>query len=512
MFRDIHRRKFKKLLARLRQFLSQTEDAHFLQLAWAVNALQSESGPNVGRYLRFPEGAATTDPDSPWLIYKWEIETLVLLRLTNDEASDREYDCTRFETLAQAVKLLRKVDDSEYAASGDPREVMFEMHRLSHRQFPWQRGFATSEILYRFAYMFGLGNCATYFEQTHGLKVVEFLKIGFLLFSLARNQPWNRIPDLEKFGVDAESLRRALNLIARSISDISGEVNSLINSLPEGNSRRIAYWPSAIRRFPIVISRNGRNFISPLPDLVIHRITAGLYYDFRGGPQSLTTEANKRFEHYVLRLMKAFFPRFVVLPSQTYGPRKSQHESPDVLLKDGGELVAVIECKATKLTHGAQFADDPLSLAGDAYDQISKGVAQLWRFFSDVRRGVFNQEPVAQSAHAVLLTLDNWLQTSVELRSNVIAKAKGLIRNDPDVIEADMRSVVFCSMQDLTDVLHVSDEDDLPASFSGAVESEFLGWSLLNVRRKVGGQNKNKQFPLQIEELLPWWQSFGKEG
>jgi len=55
--------------------------------------------------------------------------------------------------------------------------------------------------------------------------------------------------------------------------------------------------------------------------------------------------------------------RFEVRGAYRYGPKGAQFDSPDVLIKDQGKLVIVAECKATKLTYLAQFAEDPFETA-----------------------------------------------------------------------------------------------------------------------------------------------------
>ena len=218
---------------------------------------------------------------------------------------------------------------------------------------------------------------------------------------------------------------KALSYICRTVPQLRGELQTLLSKT---KPQRIAYWPSALRRFPVILADDAKAIICPLPDLVMYRITAGLYYDFCTGPQELLSEANNQFEEYVRTLIMAFLPGLEAIPADHYGPKKSQFNSPDVLLKFDQKISAVFECKATKLTYDAQFADDPIIQAEGAYKQLVKGVVQLWKFFSHSRRGVYWLRPIDPNALAVLLTLDTWVQVSTELRTEIIARAKHQIR------------------------------------------------------------------------------------
>lgn len=513
LVRNIHQRKFRRLDKKLRGFLSRTNDAAFLQLAWAVGILQSNTGTDVRPYLNYPAEAATAEITSPYRVNKWEIETLVLLLLTTPKYAmlpglNRSLDCGQFDSMYLVRQLLRDLENSETAAFLDDSNILMEMHRIGQRQFGWQRGFTSTESLYRFAFIYGQGKCASYFHEMYGLKIEDFLLVSFALSTYLSLGPWRKLPNLRDFKIEPTLLEKVLPLLSRPLADMRTEVKALIENVSAKNVASISYMPSSLRQFPIIKSPQSGKIISPLPDLIMFRATSGLYYDIRSGPQELINEANNRFEQYVLNLIKAFYPRFCLLPGQKYGPKKASLDTPDVLLKDGGQIVVVFECKATKLTYEAQFAENPIEEADKAYTQLIKGITQLWKFFSNARRGIYDKEQVATDAHGVLLTMESWMQMSDKLQGEVIARARKLLKNDLDITEADMRPVVFCSIQDLSDVMFVSSEDELLTTFANAELPKFRGWRLWDVRRETGGKGKQKKFPLKVEELLPWWEQF----
>jgi hypothetical protein len=471
VLRDLHRRKLPKLRHKLHDFLSRSDDAAFLQMAWSVNLLQSNHGTDVRQYLDFPNEAATTKLDSPFAIFKWDIETLVLLLLVTTKyviqrGPNKVSNCRKFDAMAHAVNLLRSVESSEVVVFLDGTNVLKEMPRIGYQQFGWQRGFATQERLYRYAFIYGQGNCAKYFNDEYGLTVEDFMQVSFVLFALLCKSPWTKHPELSQVGISPTCLEKALSLLSRPLLEIRYEAKRLIEATVAKGAERVSYLPSVLRRTPVIRSQEFGAIIAPLPDLILFRATVGLYYDIRPGPEDLINEANDRFEQYTRKLIKAFCPRFDPLPSQKFGTKKRQLYTPDVLLKDGEEIVAVFECKATKLTYEAQYAENPLDEANTAYAQIIKGIKQLWQFFSRVRRGVYDQEQVAESAHGVLLTMDSWMQMSNELQGDALNRAKELLVDDPDVTEEDMRPIVFCSIQEFSDVLFMSNEDDVLVTLS----------------------------------------------
>jgi hypothetical protein len=167
----------------------------------------------------------------------------------------------------------------------------------------------------------------------------------------------------------------------------------------------------------------------------------------------------------------------------------------------------VVECKTKKLSFVAQFGDDPVADAQAAYDEIAKGVFQLWRFFSHVRRGLFIAEKVRPDVHALVLTLDPWLVMAADLREKVIETATNIAKQkDPGIIAEDRRKVVFCSIEELESMLARGDEDSFLSALSAAREDQFKGWALPAVQRQVQKeQGEPRKFPFDLGEVLPWW-------
>ena len=508
--RDLHKRKFGKHLATLERMLSCCDDDAFLQLTWAVNMLQSGFDIDVRRYLRYPPEAATNQRDSPYAASKWDLETLLTLLFTTPKCATNNgasgsYRCDLFDTIAMVVNQLRDAEDHEAGVFVNDDNVLMELHRAGHRQLEWQRGFATSERLYRYIFVYAQGACDDYFKKTHGLSIQEFVQVGLLLNKQLHLQPWAHTVGVEQLGIDVPLIEKSLPLISRTLNDIRIEAKDLVDQANRSDGTPIAYRPSALRRFPIITFPQHGKYISPLPQLIVLRVTAGLYYDIRNGPQSLIADANNRFEKYARDVLKGYFPRFNVLPSQKYGPKKNRYDSPDILIQDRGQIVAVVECKATKLTHKAQFGENPIVEANQAYVQVVKGIKQIWKFFSHVRGKLFDEVPVNKNAYGVLLTMDAWMQMSAKLQCDAIALAKEELSGNPDITETDMRPIIFCPMQELADTMSISDEDQFLTALDSASKDEFTGWSLSDVCRKTNDSGEPCKFPLDMGSLMPWW-------
>src|SRR6185437_13861079 len=102
------------------KLLRMANDEDFIQLVWAIDAIQSDRAEAAKQFLQYPAEAATSKIGAPNAIHKWELETLVGLRLALPKLEirsgiNRTLNCSQFGTAANLINTLRKLEDSESA-------------------------------------------------------------------------------------------------------------------------------------------------------------------------------------------------------------------------------------------------------------------------------------------------------------------------------------------------------------------------------------------------------------
>jgi hypothetical protein len=155
----------------LRKMFARANDHAFLQMIWAVDALQDDRADVASAYLPHPKEAAQSTLTSPYAIHRWELETLLIqLFLTPKQeigsGPKLVLDCTNFESMRETINRVRKLEDVESAVYLKVRDVFMEIHRIAQRQFHWQHGYYNLPQLYRYSYIYGQGKCGEYFERT----------------------------------------------------------------------------------------------------------------------------------------------------------------------------------------------------------------------------------------------------------------------------------------------------------------------------------------------------------
>lgn len=510
--RDYYRNKLNKLL-------SCAGDEEFIQLLWATHILQTENPDPARKFLRpetVPEGAISAKMPSAYSIQKWEIETLANELMTVPKARRKGSGPTRtlrwdhFGASMDCVNWLRKLENVEYRTQKKRQDIFVEMGRIAARQFDWQRGFVNIPQFYRNAFVYGQGPCAAQFEEVHGISLNRFSQVGFMLFVSLTNFPIVRNDkSWVALGVDWEEVEKVLALVAMPFSKAA--------ALAKDRRRRIIHTadkPSILRQSPCLrFGKEGERIRAPLPELILERVTSGVFYDVVGGGGPIRDDYGRRFEDYSARYLAETLPSFDWEREFSYRKKPNRFDTPDILCGKNSRISVAFECKATRMSQQAMFGMNPIEARG--YQDIAKAVFQLWRFFSHCRRGHAGRT-VDSDTVGVVLTLDNWLVLADTLRKQVLEEAEKMVfEKDPDISEEDKKPIVFVAVPELERTLSTSTETTFIQALKSSNTEKYWGWRLDGVHNDLvaGTAHPSRDYPFvnELGKLLPWWDELDYE-
>lgn len=498
---------------KLNKLLGAAGDEQFIQLLWATHALQSDYAEAARRFIQpesIPDGAITTKMISPFFVQKWEIETLANELMTVPKAVFVRNGVTRtlrvdnFQSSLQCANRLRKLENVEYRIQKRPEDIFVEMGRIAARQFDWQRGHANIPQFYRNVFIYGQGECAAYFEREHGITINRFSEIGFMLFVSFTHFPVVRDDaSWAKAGVEWNEMERVLSIIALPFSEAANSARE-----QRRNVIHTADKPSILRLAPCLrFGVNGERIRAPLPELILERVTSGVFYDVISGGGHIRDDYGRRFEDYCAHYLADTLPGFEWEREFRYRKKPNDFDTPDILCCEAGRLVFAFECKATRMSHEAMFGKNPIEARG--YQDLTKAVFQLWRFFSHCRRGYVGRK-LAEETVGVVLTLDNWLILAETLRQRVLDDAIQMARDkDPEITEVDRKPIVFVAVPELERTLSAATEESFHEALVQANSDKFKGWRLDGILIELlkGEECEERGYPYadDLGALLPWW-------
>lgn len=496
------------LQARLASTLSLADDALFLRMLWTLNALQTGREQEAARFLNgYPPDAATEGILGGSAIYPWELETLANELLTTPKHLHyRMFNCRSWNEIGALINQLREVENAEYGARRDKQSVLVEMGRIGARQFPWQRGHFGISQLYRNAFVYGQGECAAYLNQSLGLTSADMTLVGFSLLSVFNPDPAIRphsdLQLLLEWGVDRSTLFKVIDRISCPLDHLRSNAASL-----RAVDNVTAYKPSVLRQYPCILTgHKNRIMLAPIPDLIMDRVTNGLFYDVIGGGGPVREEIGQQFECYSVSLLREMLVGMRFESEVAYRTRLGPVATPDIRMFDSsGALRLAIECKASRMSVAARFGDTPEGDRG--YEEIAKGVMQLWRFFSHCRKKV-SSDGLAVDFQGMVLTLDEWFAGRSTIIPQIIMRAHELADTNAHAISReDRRPVAFCTISELEDVLRTATPESLLETVQIG-SGERVGWIFPVLHEDSKAEKAApRAFPFEeaLSRLLPWY-------
>ena len=235
------------------------------------------------------------------------------------------------------------------------------------------------------------------FEKTFGISIFDFLKIGFLLFSSSVNKgelTGEYFENVRKQGLQIpnnEIVNNCLNQIACNqyqFREICRESDS-----KEGSYK--SYKMNPLLNYPIIRLWNPSNqndfeddkFIVPVPNLLIYRLTTGLYYQLLNMNESekkmFSQEFGKLFESYIGVLLAWYKLPDKILSADEIKIHIPKYKKKNIKIPDWmifcEEGVILIECKATRYSQD-MYERGLKAEAKGSIKQIIKGLNQMNEF------------------------------------------------------------------------------------------------------------------------------------
>jgi hypothetical protein len=495
----------------LKRILRSVDDEGFLQTLWAVNALQSDCQAPIQKYLRNVQAqAATSDLTSELAVYKWEIEDLANELFSTPKRPLPKgkviADHSDFRFFLKIIGTLRALQNAEDGIDLIAHPLLKDLRRLISRQFDWQRGYFNQAQFYRSTYVYGQGACADFFFSRYGITINELSFIGFGTYCfLDSNSFIHYESDWSQVNVSAANVKSAFDIFCTSAA-AARKVATELRS-PAGHS---GYKPSFLRRFPCVLFPSGR-IRSPLPQLLLERVTSGLYFDVVDGGGDIRRDYGRRFEDYCHKFLVSMLPGLQFDREWSYGSRSSRYDSPDIICKETETLLVAFECKATRMSFSAKISRDPLSERG--FVDLTKAIFQLWRFFAHCRLGKTGVQ-IDSTTTGVVLTLENWLTMAPHLYKELMAEATVMADDAGYIVDEDRRPIAFCAIADVEGALQYATEATFLGAIREAAQEENFGWMFSSIHQRFEGDDKQEGRPYPFSEelgvLLPWWRETGE--
>jgi len=250
-------------------------------------------------------------------------------------------------------------------------DIILQLSRIAFKQFPWQTPF-TNSLIARYFKLYAYPPVARMLETELGLTVGEYFQLVLLLVEELVRRPTLAFEFLAPADPTIVAPVQALaDRILRSAADLR-------RSCADKQSFDVnwSYTFNPLREYPLVHGGNPNSILCPAPQLLVQRLTDGLYFDLIRADKGFGDAIGHAFEAYVGEMAKAIGgTAFDLLPEVRYG--KPQKGSVDWIVGDGSAWLFA-ECKLARLDIASQTLISPQPPLAFAIDRLADAIAQLY--------------------------------------------------------------------------------------------------------------------------------------
>lgn len=350
--------------------------------------------------MKFFNNDETIKPLHPRTINEWQIAYFAKALILN--SNDHRRETFKDEDLFNVARIYNNCSDRMLSTPDDssPEEKRNALNsfliRTSYQQFTFQM--PIKYLIPRTLIMFEdipknltkpKFDIPLIIQELYGLKLNEFLTIGFCLFIFSKDgylkdkEITTDIPGLKKIFTQ-DKIKNFINKISADYYFLREDFR---RHMSDQDLDLFAF--NSLKTYPIVITQIA-GLVVPVPSFIIDKITTGLFYDlsdkFRSDKSNEFLEffGKEILEKYIGMQLSQKYSDKNLLKEWDYGNRKNLKKTSDWIIIENDNAV-LVECKTSGITKEVKSRADLTSLKEDLQKRIIHAVKQMHRLENDVK-------------------------------------------------------------------------------------------------------------------------------
>ena len=449
---------------------------------------------------------AKSKPESG--VYEWQLETLAKEIILNTETTTTNKTLREWRYFSGALNKLKDFENNISIQYSDifKKQILIELYRISHRQFPWQTH-PNLISLTRYYKIFSHPEIDSIIQKNTGLTTKELYVIGFAFtgvyiefFSL--NYP----PELQILGITQEKIDKFLKHFSTDMESIKKLITD-----SQSYDYDYAYTLSPLRITPLIRTiHNGKDsIIAPVPTFLFKRFTDGIYYEICKDPD-FAHPFGHSFQSYIGEVIDKsnIDKRFKYFKEDEYYVGRDRKDTADWIVLDNTANL-FIECKTKRLRATAKITlEDNLALE-EELNLMADFIVQVYTTIIDYRGDHYKEiKNNNKPCFPVVVTLEEWYVFGDKIISEMLdKKVKNKLEEkkiDPTIVEKEPYTI--CSAGEFNILTQIINLVDIQKFMSEKTTGEHRLWALTSFMFSKYSREYNLAvdlFPEDYKEIHP---------
>jgi hypothetical protein len=258
-------------------------------------------------------------------------------------------------------------------------------------------------------------NIPNKFQSITGFSIKEFMQLGFILSSARAchyktagtlNQSWIDKAICDNI-FDKDKVQNFLKIVSCNYKTFRKTANQ--NQFKTLNNKYILYEFNPLKKYPL-IKIHPERWIAPNPELIIDRVTSGIYYDLLDNDsKKFTDKFGKIFQHYIGDLLYSVYPEEKIKREQEYRHKRNTKQGPADWIVFDNSCAIYIECKA--IVPKLNFQSLGSSKEIEEYsEKIANAIEQVYKHVKIINSGHKELEPFVANEYRIVILILGRLQ------------------------------------------------------------------------------------------------------
>lgn len=423
---------------------------------------------NYTQYLQFGKKISKEIEVNPALLYRkdtkswrpneWELELLVKeIIINSQEICSSSLSLRKWNHFYKVLNKLRYVRDEIAKTYIDKKNVVTELYRIAHRQFPWQSR-SDFKYLYRYYKIFSTSTIDEIVQRVLGISVRDLYYIGLAFFAIYSEKPEISLPlqlDLEKLDINLDKVNKFLTFTSENLSTLKDKIME-----EQEFNDTFEYTYNPIRAYPIIKMPFKRkdSLVCPMVPLLFWRITSGLYYEICD-EKDFGNNFGQSFQEYIGNVIEKASNNKAInfMKEEEYHVGRNRKDTVDWIVYDKDSAL-FIECKTRRISLPAKIELRDNSIIVKELDKMVKIIVQIYKTIDDYCNNLypsFKYEEKRQ-IYPIILTMENWFLFG-DKRSGIIDKMVIEEFNNINLSINYLKKMPYsiCSVQDFESIIQV---------------------------------------------------------
>lgn len=441
-------------------------------------------------------------------VFPWELEILIREIIINGLLENvNKKTLKKWSYFSSAINKVKNFQNEISKKYSDQRNILVELFRLSHNQFPWQESIRQQDII-RYYKIFSEENLNNIILRQVGLELKEIYTIGMLFSAAYLSHPAINLPiNVELEIVNSKNINIFLNYFCIDIKELK---RKLIDE--QELNEKFQYSISALRGFPLIKSsyQGEERILCPLPTLLFWRITSAIYYDICL-EDDFGNFFGDSFQKYVGEVCSISDKekKLKVYSEEVYKIGKNKKNTIDWIVEDKNSLL-FIECKTKRIKKLAKeeiLDEKPLI---EELEKMSDFIFQTYKTIFDYKNDLYSniRYDSKKQVFPIILTLEDWFafgDYSID-KINEILEKKFRESNIPSsyLIEMPYSIVSITEFEILMQLIQEIGIDELMRN--KVFDKEMFKWAMKSYFYSKHNKLVEKTIPLfkeEYEKLFP---------